>query len=315
MSNNKTAMTLERYAQEYENDPEFIAEGLSIKVIEEMLDRLEQKKLSQSWLAQQMGVSRAHISRILNAPPNMTLLTLAKIAVALGVRPDVCLNAESRRISLAVPSVADAMVAERSGEVYLSETKLVTGTVRQDRLSTAEAALISAERTDDKTIGSKGERAVKSQGVAMQNNKDDMDELFKRISQFLAVPRFESDMIKVTEALLESLGRQPLVGQGILWLFFEQIEGITWVPIFTVSDGCAFCGYNENPKVLRFRSFIPRNWQKRFPDKLSSQTPPLCPTCRAELYLQMRQELGTKVTAKELILFLSYYSYKKAWKP
>ncbi|HEY4711291.1 MAG TPA: helix-turn-helix domain-containing protein [Dehalococcoidia bacterium] len=96
MSDHDANMTLERYAQEYESDPEFIAEGLSIKVIEEMLDRLEQKEKSQSWLAQQMGVSRAHVSRILNAPPNMTLLTIAKIAVALGVRPDVCLNAQSR---------------------------------------------------------------------------------------------------------------------------------------------------------------------------------------------------------------------------
>lgn len=96
MANHDINMTLERYAQDYANDPEFIAEGLSIKVIEEMLKCLEQRNLSQSWLAQKTGVSRAHISRILNAPPNMTLLTIAKIAVALGFTPDVCLNARSR---------------------------------------------------------------------------------------------------------------------------------------------------------------------------------------------------------------------------
>jgi plasmid maintenance system antidote protein VapI len=91
--------TLEKYIHEYANDPEFIAEGLAIKVTDEMLECLEQKGLSQSWLAEKMGVSRALISRILNAPPNMTLLTIAKIAVALGTTPDVCLNSEPWRLS------------------------------------------------------------------------------------------------------------------------------------------------------------------------------------------------------------------------
>lgn len=145
MANRDVDMTLERYAQEYANDPEFIAEGLSIKVTEEMLECLEQKNLSQSWLAQQMGVSRAHVSRILNAPPNMTLLTIAKIAVALGVRPDVCLNAESRRLSSAVPAAVDFMAFGPSGDAYLFEIKRAFGAVRQDRPSAAEATQVPME--------------------------------------------------------------------------------------------------------------------------------------------------------------------------
>jgi plasmid maintenance system antidote protein VapI len=85
-------MKLQQYANELADDPEFIAEGLSIKVIEDMLHCMQNRGLSQSWLADKMGVTRAHISKILNAPPNMTLLTIAKIAVALGVQPDVCLK-------------------------------------------------------------------------------------------------------------------------------------------------------------------------------------------------------------------------------
>jgi plasmid maintenance system antidote protein VapI len=92
MVNEDAQLISEEFAKQYENDPEFIADGLALKFTEEMLQILAQRGLSQSWLAEQMGVSRAHISRILNAQPNITLLTIAKIAVALGVKPDVSLN-------------------------------------------------------------------------------------------------------------------------------------------------------------------------------------------------------------------------------
>jgi transcriptional regulator with XRE-family HTH domain len=89
-------LPLERDVREYAKDPEFIAERLSIKIVEEMLVCLERQNMSQSDLAQKMGVSRALISRILNAPSNMTLLTIAKIAVVLGMTPDVFLCSKSQ---------------------------------------------------------------------------------------------------------------------------------------------------------------------------------------------------------------------------
>jgi transcriptional regulator with XRE-family HTH domain len=92
MATDDTKWTFEASLQQYENDPEFVAEGLAIGFVEEMLECLEKRGLTQSWLAEQMGVSRAHVSRILNARPNMTLLTIAKIAIALGVKPDVVLD-------------------------------------------------------------------------------------------------------------------------------------------------------------------------------------------------------------------------------
>ena len=94
---------LEKYDQDYSNDPAYVAEGLAIKVTEEMLACLEQRNLNQSWLAERMGVSRARVSRILNAQPNMTLLTIAKIAIALGVKPDVCMDTEPWRMVWAKP--------------------------------------------------------------------------------------------------------------------------------------------------------------------------------------------------------------------
>lgn len=94
MVTNNTDYTLERYVEELANDPEYIAEGLAMDVTDQMLELLAERGLTQSWLAQQMGVSRARVSRILHASPNMTLLTIARIAVALGVKPGVRLNAE-----------------------------------------------------------------------------------------------------------------------------------------------------------------------------------------------------------------------------
>ncbi len=98
MVSSDAELILEKYSNEYAKDPDFIAEGLAVKITEEMLECLEKRGLNQSWLAEKMGVSRERISRILNAKPNMTLLTIAKIAVALDVQPDVCLNAWDLRL-------------------------------------------------------------------------------------------------------------------------------------------------------------------------------------------------------------------------
>ncbi len=52
---------------------------------------METKGLNRSQLASLMGVSRAHITKMLNAPPNLTLRTIAQIAIALDTKPHVSL--------------------------------------------------------------------------------------------------------------------------------------------------------------------------------------------------------------------------------
>ena len=108
MAPNGNDLTLLRLGRKYEHDPQFIAEGLSIKVVEDTLKLLEERGLSQSWLAERMGVSRAYVSRILNAPPNITLLTIARIAVALGTMPGVSLNTASPPAAAASGDAATA---------------------------------------------------------------------------------------------------------------------------------------------------------------------------------------------------------------
>ena len=97
-------LKFEKYVQEYQNDPEFIADGLAVDIIEQLLALLKKKGLTQSWLAEQMDVSKAHISKLLSAPPNMTLITLAKIASALGVSPKVQLDVQPCSTSIDFPS-------------------------------------------------------------------------------------------------------------------------------------------------------------------------------------------------------------------
>ncbi len=85
---------LQQHIDELGADPEFVAEGLSVRFVEEALRILRERGLSQSWLAEKMGVSRAHVSKIFKAPPNLTLRTLAKIAIALDLRASAELTSQ-----------------------------------------------------------------------------------------------------------------------------------------------------------------------------------------------------------------------------
>jgi plasmid maintenance system antidote protein VapI len=78
---------LEKYYAKYETAPDFQAESISIAIIENALAVMKDKGISRVDLAREMGVPKSQISRIFNAPPNLTLLTIARIAVALGVEP------------------------------------------------------------------------------------------------------------------------------------------------------------------------------------------------------------------------------------
>lgn len=67
-----------------QSDPGFVAERLVIEINEEVCRLMSDRKLSRAALAQRMNVSRQLITRLLNGKTNMTLLTLCKLAVALG---------------------------------------------------------------------------------------------------------------------------------------------------------------------------------------------------------------------------------------
>jgi transcriptional regulator with XRE-family HTH domain len=75
--------------ERYQNDPDYVAEGLAIAVTEQALGLMRNRRMTQMQLAENMGVSRGYVSRIFNAPPNLTLRSIAQLAIALGTRPQI----------------------------------------------------------------------------------------------------------------------------------------------------------------------------------------------------------------------------------
>ena len=74
-----TAMT------ELADDPEFIAEGLAMEFAEQIARAMKSQGVTKAELGRRLGVSRAYTTRVLDAPPNLTLLSMAKVALAMGL--------------------------------------------------------------------------------------------------------------------------------------------------------------------------------------------------------------------------------------
>ena len=76
---------LDRYVEEYERDPQYIAEGLAIDLLENAIFIMQQKNLTRAEVARRMGVSRSAVTQLFGrGSHNLTLLTIAKLADAIG---------------------------------------------------------------------------------------------------------------------------------------------------------------------------------------------------------------------------------------
>ncbi len=63
---------------------EYDAQGALLGIVEELHERMRQLGMNEAELARRLEVSRSYISRLFNATPNLTVLSLAKWARALG---------------------------------------------------------------------------------------------------------------------------------------------------------------------------------------------------------------------------------------
>lgn len=77
--------TLEGLLATYRVDPEFIAEGLAIEVLEQAIAIMRQSDVSKAELARRLDVSRSAVTHLFKqGGHNLTMLTMARLATALG---------------------------------------------------------------------------------------------------------------------------------------------------------------------------------------------------------------------------------------
>ena len=72
----------ESFLEEHGNDPEYLTEKLVLRINREIRRRMHELGVTQTELADRLGVSQAHVSRLLNNR-NLTLRSLAVLADAL----------------------------------------------------------------------------------------------------------------------------------------------------------------------------------------------------------------------------------------
>ena len=74
---------LNQYLEDFKNDPELIAEGLKLDITEDICRIMKAKNMNRSQLAERMQTSSAYITKVLRGNVNLTLLSIAKFAIAL----------------------------------------------------------------------------------------------------------------------------------------------------------------------------------------------------------------------------------------
>lgn len=103
-------------------DPEFVAEEMVVQVIADLCRAMKEQKLSKKELATRLKASPAFVSQVLNGKPNLTLLTLAKFAVALDLDCRVQLTTKTLRCSdfVGQHSVTSSLTTKATGRGYPS---------------------------------------------------------------------------------------------------------------------------------------------------------------------------------------------------
>ncbi len=152
--------------EKFEDDPDFIAEGIAISLMEEACELMEDQGISRSKLAERMGVDRARVTRMFNAAPNLTLRSIAQLAVALGTRPHASLLATCPTVAAGTFRVSDWF---RTTAPSYPEGSIVSDA----RLGESDLAVIPVGATEIRfsgataaATGSRGVEASRNSGVA-----------------------------------------------------------------------------------------------------------------------------------------------------
>lgn len=88
-----------------EDDLEFRLETIIIDLTEKVCEKMKQKKISRTKLAELLGVSPAAVTKILNGNSNFTLKTLLSLAASLEL--DLAIDFRERKKEISIPKTAD----------------------------------------------------------------------------------------------------------------------------------------------------------------------------------------------------------------
>ena len=81
--------SLSKSLRELYESKDFYREKLLINFSEKLLEILEDKNLNYQDFAKKLKVSKAYISKIINGKPNLTIKSIADIAFALNLWPEI----------------------------------------------------------------------------------------------------------------------------------------------------------------------------------------------------------------------------------
>ncbi len=84
-------------AEQRRTNPAYLAEDMALDIAEQITRAMQADGISRAELARRMGVNRAYVTKLLNAPANMTLKTISAAAIALALRPAISLCADANR--------------------------------------------------------------------------------------------------------------------------------------------------------------------------------------------------------------------------
>jgi transcriptional regulator with XRE-family HTH domain len=79
----KMAKWFKEKLEEFKDDPEFIAEGIILKLNEKIVIKMEELNITRAELARRLGVTKPFITKLLNGNHNLTVKTMVSIAKAL----------------------------------------------------------------------------------------------------------------------------------------------------------------------------------------------------------------------------------------
>jgi transcriptional regulator with XRE-family HTH domain len=106
--------SIEKFREHFrriEKDPLFVAEMMKLAFADDLVRLLEARGLKRTELAEKLGTNRGYITRILNTEYNLSIETMAKIALALDAQ--ITLSMQPRQASPATAAVVPTRVAHR----------------------------------------------------------------------------------------------------------------------------------------------------------------------------------------------------------